>query len=78
MSITVYSKPDCVQCAATYRELNKSGIDYDIVDVSEDTDAYNHVVALGYKQIPVVETSEDHWSGYRPDKIAKLAGASCD
>ena len=47
MSITVYSKPDCVQCAATYRELDKSGIDYHIVDVSEDTDAYDHVVALG-------------------------------
>ncbi len=29
MSITVYSKPACVQCNATYRALDKVGLDYD-------------------------------------------------
>ena len=27
MSITVYTKPACVQCNATYRALDKAGID---------------------------------------------------
>ena len=36
MSITVYSKPSCVQCNATYRALTKKGIDYTVVDVIED------------------------------------------
>ena len=31
MSITVYSKPACVQCNATYRALDKVGLDYTIV-----------------------------------------------
>ncbi|MBD2761294.1 glutaredoxin-like protein NrdH [Kocuria sp. cx-455] len=73
MSVTVYSKPSCVQCNATYRALTKKGIDYTVVDVTEDQDAYQHVVSLGYQQVPVVETAQDHWSGYRPDKINSLA-----
>ena len=36
MSITVYSKPACVQCTATTRALDRQGIDYTIVDVSTD------------------------------------------
>ena len=30
--ITVYSKPSCVQCVATTRELDRKGIKYDYVD----------------------------------------------
>ena len=73
MSITVYSKPSCVQCNATYRALTKKGIDYTVVDVTEDSAAYDHVVGLGSQQVPVVETGSDHWSGFRPDKINSLA-----
>lgn len=73
MSVTVYSKPSCVQCNATYRALRKNGIDYDVVDVTEDQAAYDHVVGLGYQQVPVVETADEHWSGFRPDMISQLA-----
>lgn len=75
MSVTVYSKPSCVQCNATYRALRKKGIAYTVVDVTEDPQAYRHVVELGYQQVPVVETQQEHWSGYRPDKITSLATA---
>ena len=36
MSITVYSKPACVQCVATYKALDKQGIDYRKVDITLD------------------------------------------
>ena len=72
MSITVYTKPLCVQCDATKRALNKLGFDYDLVDLTEDELALEQVKALGYAQAPVVVTNEDHWSGYRPDKIKAL------
>ncbi|MDO4254550.1 MAG: glutaredoxin-like protein NrdH [Kocuria sp.] len=72
MSVTVYSKPSCVQCNATYRALNKNGIDYAVVDVTEDQAAYDRVVSMGYQQVPVVVAGEDHWSGFRPDKISAL------
>jgi glutaredoxin-like protein NrdH len=73
MAITVYSKPACVQCTATYRALDKQGIEYEIFDVSVDEKALETVKALGYLQAPVVVTDDDPWSGFRPDKIATLA-----
>lgn len=71
--ITVYSKPACVQCTATYRDLKNRGLDYEVVDITSDDAAYEMVTGLGYQQAPVVVTDNDHWSGYRPDKIAPLA-----
>ena len=73
MAITVYTKPSCVQCNATYRALDSKGIEYEILDLSEDPAALEHVKSLGYLQAPVVVTDEDHWSGFRPDKIDELA-----
>lgn len=72
MTVTVYSKPACVQCNATVRALDKKGIEYDVVDMSQDMDALERVRALGYMQAPVVMAGSDHWSGFRPDKIATL------
>lgn len=73
MSITVYSKPACVQCDATYRALDKKGIEYSIVDISADPEALEMVRGLGYLQAPVVIAGDDHWSGFRPDQINALA-----
>lgn len=70
MSITVYTKPGCVQCNATFRALDKAGVDYRSVDVSQDPESLEHIKQLGYMQAPVVETNDDHWSGFRPDKIS--------
>lgn len=72
MSITVYTKPLCVQCDATKRALNKAGIAYNLVDITEDPDALAAVKARGYVQAPVVIADEDSWSGFRPDKIKQL------
>lgn len=74
MSVTVYTKPACVQCNATYRALDKRGVAYDVVDVTEDAAALERIKELGYLQAPVVITEDDHWSGFRPDKIATLEG----
>lgn len=75
-TVTVYSKPRCVQCNATVRALEKNGIDYRTVDVAQDLEAREYIQGLGYMQAPVVVTAEnDHWSGFRPDKIEELAQA---
>jgi glutaredoxin-like protein NrdH len=73
MAVTVYTKPSCVQCTATYRALDNKGIQYEVHDVSTDEAALEHVKSLGYLQAPVVVTDDDHWSGFRPDKIASLS-----
>ena len=73
MSITVYTKPACVQCNVTYKALDKLGLPYEVVDITEDADARDYVAALGYLQAPVVVSGDDHWSGFRPDRIKALA-----
>ena len=76
MTITVYTKPACVQCNATYKALDKQGLSYEIVDITEVPEARGNVMALGYLQAPVVVAGGEHWSGFRPDRIKALAGAS--
>ena len=74
MTITVYTKPACVQCTATFRALEKAGIAFETVDLSVDRNALDYVMALGYLQAPVVIVGDDdHWAGYRPERIRTLA-----
>ena len=72
-TVTVYSTPSCMQCKATYRALDSKGINYQVIDVSADAEAAEFVKGLGYVQAPVVVTDDEHWSGFRPDKIADLS-----
>lgn len=71
--VTVYSLPNCVQCDSTKRLLTRNEISYSEVDLSQDPDAMAMVRELGYTAAPVVVAGEDHWSGFRPDKLSTLA-----
>ncbi|QCR35233.1 glutaredoxin-like protein NrdH [Nissabacter sp. SGAir0207] len=73
MSIIIYSKPDCVQCNATYRTLDRQGIAYQVVDLTTDEAALHHVKSLGYQQVPVIVAGDAHWSGFRPDLLSTLS-----
>ena len=73
MTITVYSRPGCAQCNATYRALDKAGLSYKVVVITKDADARDYAMSLGHRQAPVVVADADHWSGYRPDQIKAIA-----
>jgi glutaredoxin len=48
-----------------------------VVDVTENAAALAYVTEdLGYMQAPVVVVDEhDHWSGFQPDEISRIAKA---
>lgn len=78
MSITVYSKPNCSQCDATYRTLDRKGLEYSVVDITEDESALELFKELGYVSAPVVTVDQPDgsvktWSGFRVDEINNLA-----
>jgi glutaredoxin-like protein NrdH len=75
IEVTVYTKPMCPQCVFTEQKLDDLGVPYTAVDVTEDTTALEYVQSLGYSSAPVVLVSGDiqHWSGFRPDRLAGLA-----
>jgi glutaredoxin-like protein NrdH len=72
MTVTVYTKPACVQCDATKRTLDKLGIEYDTVDITVDTEAFDKIIAMGFKAAPVVITDNDAWAGFNPEKLNGL------
>ncbi|MGV9865693.1 glutaredoxin domain-containing protein [Rhodococcus koreensis] len=75
MTVTIYTKPVCGRCNAPHRSLDKAGIDYTTVDITGDPDARKQLLTLGYLQAPVVIAGDEHWSGYRPDRIRRLTAA---
>ena len=71
--ITVYTKPSCPQCDATKRELNKKGLVYSTIDVTNDMIAYTKITEeYGYRSVPVVVTQNGHWAGFQIDKLDSL------
>lgn len=73
MSVTVYTKPSCVQCDQTKRFLDKVNIPYDTIDITENQEAFDKVISMGFKAAPVVITDNDSWAGFNPAKLTKLA-----
>ena len=78
--ITVYSKPSCVQCTATYRALRRHNLDFKPIDLTspDNLGDVEWVRGLGYQQVPVVAVhwggdDTEHWSGFRPDAIEGIA-----
>ena len=71
--LTIYTVPFCVQCTMTKRALDRVGIPYIAIDLTTDQDGLELVRELGYTAAPVVTAGQEHWSGFRPDKIATVA-----
>ena len=72
MTVTVYTKPACVQCDATKRTLDKLGIAYNTIDITLDAEAFEKIIDMGFKAAPVVITDNDAWAGFNPEKLAGL------
>jgi glutaredoxin-like protein NrdH len=70
--VTVYTLPSCVQCDSTKRVLTRNGIEFETIDLSTDEAAMALVKELGYSAAPIVVVGDDHWSGFRMDKISAL------
>lgn len=76
-TITVYTKPNCVQCDMTKRWLTKHGHPHTTIDLTQDPTALAAVQALGYMAAPVVvvrdknATTDVHWSGFQPAMLGE-------
>lgn len=73
MAVKVYTLPACVQCDSTKRMLSRNEIDFEEIDMSQDPIALEMVKTMGYSAAPVVVAGEDHWSGFRMDRIQALS-----
>lgn len=71
--IKVYTKYDCVQCDTTKRYLDTNNVEYETINVEDDPEAYNYIVSLGFKSVPVVISDTDKWAGFKLDHLRKVA-----
>ena len=72
MSITIYTRNDCIQCHATKRAMESRGVEFEMVNVDLVPEAADALREQGFRQLPVVIAGETSWSGFRPDMINRL------
>lgn len=70
--VTVYSKPNCMQCNFTKKWLKERNIPYTELNVKEDDVALSEIKEMGYQAVPVIVSDNENWYGFQPDKLAKL------
>lgn len=73
MKITVLSKNNCMQCEFTKKFLNDNNLEFEEINVEEDSGAMEYAKLLGFTSMPVVLVDGmDPWGGFRPDELMKL------
>ena len=70
--ITIYSKPNCMQCEFSKKYLNDKGVEFKEINVFEDNEALTMLRDAGYSQMPVVDVNGEFHTGFRPDVLAKV------
>lgn len=71
--ITVFSRQNCTQCKRTKDLLEAKGLEFYVVDITDDDKMAEALKRQGYRQLPVVMTETEAWTGFNPQKIAEVA-----
>lgn len=76
--LTVYSKPNCIQCKMTKIWLDQNKIPYYTVDTEANPEALELLSHYGWQTLPVVAIDDEisdnskSWSGFQIDKLEAL------
>lgn len=76
--LTVYSKPNCIQCEMTKMWLDQNKIQFETVDIEANPGALELLKHYGYSSLPVVAIDDEisdnskSWSGFQIDKLEVL------
>ena len=71
--VVIYTTPNCPQCMMTARTMDKYGIVYDKVDLTQHPNLVEKFQEMGHMSAPIVVTDKKTWSGFRIEKIKSLA-----
>lgn len=70
--VKIFTKNSCIQCKMTKRTLSAKKVDFEEINVDNDTEALNYLKGQGIKSLPYVETPDKSWTGFRPDMLKQL------
>lgn len=76
LQIDVYGKPErqCFACGGVKRWFTNRGVPFNFIDVTEDRDALEFVVGLGFTATPVIVCGDVNFQGYNTEKLELVAG----
>lgn len=72
MMITVFSKPNCMQCNFTKKYLNDKGVKFKEINVFKDDKSLAMLRDKGFSQMPVVDVNGEFHTGFQPNILAKV------
>jgi glutaredoxin len=52
--LTVYSKPACPFCDKAKHLLETRGVDFEVVDISENSEARDYLLGSGFRSVPQI------------------------
>lgn len=67
--VTLYTTPECMACMATKRTLDKAGVEYENIDLTEHPELVETFKSRGLQRAPIVEADGDRWAGHNPSKL---------
>lgn len=76
--LTVYSKPNCIQCEMTKMWLTQNKIPFEAVDIEANPGAFELIKHYGYSSLPVVSIDDElsdeskTWMKFQIDKLEAL------
>lgn len=71
--IKIYTKNNCMPCKMTKQWLKNNGVDFKEVNVEEDLEAFNELVAMNLRTLPVVFHNDELISvGFQPQNLKGL------
>lgn len=76
--LTVYSKPNCIQCEMTKMWLTQNKIPFETIDIVSNPGALELLSHYGWQTLPVVaiddELSDESkaWAGFQIEKLEAL------
>ncbi|CED91305.1 glutaredoxin domain-containing protein [Actinomyces succiniciruminis] len=75
--ITIYTTPHCMGCEMTRRQLDKAGVDYQVIDLTTRPDLVAQFRGEGLTSAPIVESPDgERTAGFRPDRIKAMVSAA--
>lgn len=73
--ITIYTKNNCAQCKMAKKIMDRSGVEYEEINIDKNPDYIPFLKEKGIASAPVIfyGNDEDFIVGFQPEKIKKLA-----
>ncbi len=71
--IKIYSTPGCSPCDQAKKYLSEKGVEFDLVDVSSDPEAFQEMRKLsrGAKTAPIISVCDQVLLGFKREELEK-------